>query len=106
MFKKTNKRSEVIIITENGNVYYMPIVLTVKETEEIIYALYGEYVNWEKTATENFGTDELAYELRRYVNQNQENLLLETFNLNNLRAFAEEIYSEALWHDIQDAKDS
>ena len=106
MFKKPNKRSEVIIVTENNHVYYMPTVLTVKETEEILYALYGEHVNWDKTATENFGTNELAYELRRYVNQNPEKLLLEAFNLNNLRAFADEIYSEALWHDIQDAKNS
>ena len=96
----------MIIITETGNVFYLPSTLTVREVEEIIYALYGEHVNWDKTATENFGTDELAYELRRYVNQNPEKLLLEVFNINNLHAFADEIYSEALWHDIQDAKDS
>lgn len=109
MFKKPNRRSEVIIITENNHVYYMPTVLTVKETEEIIYALYGEHVNWDKTAIENLGTEELAHALTQRVYQNRvyqnPELLIELFNINNLRAYAEELYREALWYDIQDAKE-
>ena len=101
IFKTSNpNRSEFSIISESGNVYYLPSTLTVREVEEILYALYGEYVNWDKTATEDLG-----YVVRRYASQNPELLLTELFNINNLRAFAEEIFSEALWHDVQDAKE-
>ncbi len=106
MFKKTNSnRAEVKIVSEAGNVYYIPASLTITETEEILHALYGEHVNWTTTAIENLGTDELAHALSRRVYQNPELLLIELFNINNLRAYAEEIFAEVLWYDVQDAKE-
>lgn len=106
IFKNQNsKRSEITIITETGNVFYLPVTLTVKESEEILYALYGEYIDWTSTAIRNFNTDEFAYALRHYTSQNPEKLLLEALNPNVLRTYAEEIFNEVLWHDIQDAKE-
>lgn len=110
IFKTSNpNRSEFSIISESGNVFYLPSTLTVREVEEILYALYGEHVNWNKTAEKNFSAEEckeFGYELSKYANYHPEKKLSETFNPDNLRVFAEEQFSEALWHDVQDAKDS
>lgn len=109
IFKNQNsKRSEITIITETGNVFYLPVTLTVKESEEILYALYGEYVDWTTTSERNFTVEEykaFGYVLRKYAEQNAEKTLAEITNPDALRTYAEEIFNEVLWYDIQNAKE-
>lgn len=96
------------IVSETGKVFYLPSALTVREVEEILYALYGEYIDWTSTAERNFSTEEFkefGYELSTYATHYPEKLLLEALNPNVLRTYAEEQYKEALWHDVQDAKE-
>ena len=100
IFKNPNKRSEVIIVTESGNEYYIPLILTVRETGKILYALYNEKIDWISTAIRNFHTNELADALKQRANQNPEKLLSVIFNINNLRAYASEIYKAVfLYYD-------
>ena len=109
IFRNPNSnRSEIQIISGNGNVYYFPQILTVEEANEILYALYGEHVDWTSTAERNFSTEEFkefGYELSNYATQNPEKTLTEVINPAVLRTYAEEQYELALWYDIQDAKE-
>ena len=106
MFKRGKNR--IRLVSEGGNVYYMPENLTVEETQEILYSLYGEFVDWTTTALETFTVEAFkmfGYELRNYASQNPKKTLLEIFDYDNLEAYAEKNYREALWYDIQDAKE-
>lgn len=110
IFKAPNSnRSEFIIISENENIYYLPSTLTVREAEEVLYALYGEYVDWTEVAKNNFSTEEfeeIGYELYNYATHHPEKTIADILNNPDvLRAYAEESFQNALWHDIQDAKE-
>lgn len=109
IFKNPKNRSEIRIISESGNIFYLPSSLTVGEVDEILYALYGEYVDWTTTTKRNFSTEEFekfGYKLYNYATHHPEKTIADILNNPDvLRAYAEESFSEALWHDIQDAKE-
>lgn len=103
MFKRAKNR--IRLVSEGGNVYYMPENLTIEETQKILYALYGEYVDWNTTAAETFTVDVLkyfGYELKNFTLLNPKKTLLEAFDYNNLHALAEKHYREQF---CQDAKE-
>ena len=86
--------------------FYFPSSLTVSEVDEVLYALYGEYVDWTATSKRNYTTEEFeefGYELCNYA-LHPEKTLAEVLNSEELRAYVE-IFAEVLWYDVQDAKE-
>jgi|GEM_PF-1848410 len=108
IFKNPNP-NRLAIISEAGNVFYFPSSLTVSEVDEVLYALYGEYVDWTTTCKNNYSTEEFekfGYKLYDYATHHPEKTIADILNNPDvLRAYAEESFAEVLWYDVQDAKE-